>query len=70
MERLNATRIAWASSPSGDLRALSKLLNKLSRDLGRLRELGRAAKNGTASWSPQENVAGTVAAVSATLRRR
>ena len=54
----------------GDIQALSTLLNELCRGNGRLRELGRAAKDRMASWSPQETVAGTVAAVGAALRRR
>ena len=53
----------------GDLRALSTLLSALCRDRGRLRELGFAARNRLAGWSPEETVAGTVAAVSAALRR-
>ncbi len=56
--------------PCGDLQALSTLLRELCRDRGRLRELGLAAKGRMASWSPEDTVAGTVAAVDAALRRR
>jgi glycosyltransferase involved in cell wall biosynthesis len=56
--------------PCGDIRALSTLVNELCRNDGRLRELGHAAKDRMASWSPQETVDGTVAAVGAALRRR
>ena len=56
--------------PSGDVRALSTLLSDLCRDRGRLRELGRAAKDRMASWSPQDTAAGTAAAVGAALNRR
>ena len=55
--------------PCGDLRALSTLLSELCRDLGHLRELGLAAKNHMVTWSPDHTVTGTVAAVSAALRR-
>jgi len=55
--------------PCGDLQALSTLLSELCRDRGHLRELGLAARNHMAAWSPEHTVAGTVAAVSAALRR-
>jgi len=56
--------------PSGNLRALSTLLSELCRDHRRLRELGRAAKERMAHWSPQDTAAGTAAAVGAALKRR
>jgi glycosyltransferase involved in cell wall biosynthesis len=56
--------------PCGDVHALSTLLSQLCRDHGRLRELGRAARNRMNSWAPQDTVAGTVAAVSTALGRR
>ena len=56
--------------PCGDIAALSILLVTLCRDGGRLRDLGRAARNRMASWSFEENVTGTVAAVGAALQRR
>jgi len=56
--------------PCGDVRALSTLLSGLCRDRGCFRQLGRAAKNRMASWSPEANVSGTVAAVSAAVHRR
>jgi glycosyltransferase involved in cell wall biosynthesis len=55
--------------PCGDLRALSKILNALCRDRGRLRELGFAARSRMAAWSPEDTVAGTVRAVSGALCR-
>lgn len=55
--------------PCGDLQALSALLSELCHDRGHLRELGLAARNHMAAWSPEHTVAGTVAAVSAALRR-
>jgi glycosyltransferase involved in cell wall biosynthesis len=54
----------------GDLRALSTLLSELCRDREHLRELGLAARNRMKGWSPEDTVAGTVAAVRAALRRR
>ena len=56
--------------PWGDLRAFSVLLSELCRDRGGLRELTRAVKYGMATWSPQDTVAGTLAAIGAALRRR
>jgi glycosyltransferase involved in cell wall biosynthesis len=55
--------------PFGDLRALATLLSALCRNRARLRELGLAARNRMAGWSPEDTVAGTVAALSAALRR-
>ena len=54
----------------GDVRAIAALLRHLCSDRGRLRELGRLARNRMASWTPQDTVAGTVTAVAAALRRR
>lgn len=54
----------------GDLRAISALLSRLCRDRGRLRELGRLARNRMTTWAPEDTVAGTVAAVTAALRHR
>ena len=56
--------------PSGDVRLLSTLLSELCRDPERLHELGRLARNRMNGWSPQDTVAGTVAAVSAAVRHR
>jgi len=56
--------------PCGDLSALSTLLIDLLRDRVRLRELGQLARNRMTSWSPQDTVAGTVAAVVTALCRR
>jgi glycosyltransferase involved in cell wall biosynthesis len=55
--------------PCGDLQALSTLLRDLCRDRAHLRELGLAARNHMAAWSPEHTVAGTVVAVSAALCR-
>ena len=56
--------------PAGDIRALAILLRELCRDLGHLRELGARARNRMQSWSPEDTVAGTVAAIAAALHRR
>ena len=56
--------------PCGDLRALSSLLAELCNAPGRLRELGLAARNLMASWSPEDTVAGTVAALGVAVGRR
>jgi glycosyltransferase involved in cell wall biosynthesis len=56
--------------PCGDVPALSTLLSQLCCDHGRLRELGRAARNRMDSWAPQDTVAGTVEALGAALGRR
>lgn len=56
--------------PCGDVGVLSTLLLRLCHDHVRLRELGRTARNRMASWSPEDNVTGTVAAVEAALQRR
>jgi glycosyltransferase involved in cell wall biosynthesis len=56
--------------PCGDVQALSKLLLELSTNQERLRQLGRAARLRIADWSPMENIAGTVTAVAAAIRRR
>lgn len=56
--------------PCGNLRALSMLLTELCLNHERLRELGEAARNRMASWSPEDTVAGIVAAVGAAVGRR
>jgi glycosyltransferase involved in cell wall biosynthesis len=56
--------------PCGDVRALAVLLEELCGDRERLHDLGHAARNRMASWSPKDTVAGTVAAVDAALRHR
>jgi glycosyltransferase involved in cell wall biosynthesis len=56
--------------PSGDVRALSILLSNHCRDLGRLREKGKLARNRMDSWSPRDTVFGTIAAISAAAQRR
>jgi glycosyltransferase involved in cell wall biosynthesis len=56
--------------PSRDVRALSILLSNHCRDLGRLRELGKLARNRMESWSPKDTVFGTIAAISSAVQRR
>ena len=54
----------------GDITALSTLLGELCHNPGRLRRLGRAARDRMSTWSPQDTAAATVAAVGAALRHR
>ena len=54
----------------GDIAALSTVLNQLTSDRERCRQLGLAAKARMASWTPENTVAGTLQAVEAALRRR
>ena len=56
--------------PSGNVEALSALLVKLYGDRERLRRLGKAARERMDSWSPQDTVTGTIAAVAAALSHR
>ena len=56
--------------PCGDVSALSALLSDVCRERGRLRELGQAAKNRMAVWSPEHTVRGTMEAVETAVRRR
>jgi glycosyltransferase involved in cell wall biosynthesis len=56
--------------PCGDVEALSMLLVQLRSDRERLRQLGRAAKERMATWSPRDSVSGIVACVAAATRRR
>lgn len=54
--------------PCGDVAALSTLLVNLCGDRTRLRHLGQASKVRMATWSPEDTVTGTVAAVGAAVR--
>jgi glycosyltransferase involved in cell wall biosynthesis len=56
--------------PCGDVEALSALLNELCGDRARLRQLGQAAKQRIASWSPRETTDGIVTAVAAAVGHR
>jgi glycosyltransferase involved in cell wall biosynthesis len=56
--------------PCGDVPALATLLRKLVSDLGRLQDLGEAARKRMASWSPKETAAGMADAVEVAVRRR
>jgi glycosyltransferase involved in cell wall biosynthesis len=49
--------------PCGDVLALTRLLRNLLADRVRLLELGRAARRRMETWSPRENIAGTIQAI-------
>jgi glycosyltransferase involved in cell wall biosynthesis len=55
--------------PCGDVEALTRILAKALADMGRLREIGRAARQRLESWSPRENVEGTVDAIATAVSR-
>jgi len=55
--------------PCGDVPALARLLGNLLADGDRLKELGRAARQRMATWSPQETIAATVEAIRSALQR-
>ena len=46
--------------PCGDIDDLSRLLQRALKDIPRLRELGQAARHRMSSWSPVQNVEGSV----------
>jgi glycosyltransferase involved in cell wall biosynthesis len=56
--------------PCGDINALSALLAELCSNRERLRQLGLAAKERIATWSPRDSVSGIAAGVVAATRRR
>ena len=56
--------------PCGDIGALSTLLSELCRDRKHLCELGQLARNRMISWSQQDTVIGSIAAVSSAVNRR
>ena len=47
----------------GDVAALARLLRNLLADRVRLRELGHVARRRMETWSPRENIAGTIQAI-------
>lgn len=49
--------------PCGDVPALTRLLGKLLDDRDHLKELGRAARRRMETWSPTENIDGTIEAI-------
>jgi len=55
--------------PCGDVEALERILAKALADLEHLREMGRAAKHRLESWSPRENVEGTLQAIATAVSR-
>jgi glycosyltransferase involved in cell wall biosynthesis len=56
--------------PCGSVPALADLLSHLLSDRGRLRALGRIARQRMASWSPHDTIAATVDAVRCAVNRR
>lgn len=56
--------------PCGDIPALSGLLREALSDRSRLREIGRAALQRMASWSPNENIAGQMTAIARAIHRK
>jgi len=55
--------------PCGDVDALGRILATALADLKHLREMGRAARQRLESWSPRENVEGTVHAIATAVSR-
>jgi glycosyltransferase involved in cell wall biosynthesis len=55
--------------PCGDVDALARILTEAVSDPVRLQEVGRAAKHRLESWSPRENVEGTIQAVATAVSR-
>jgi glycosyltransferase involved in cell wall biosynthesis len=55
--------------PCGDVEALSKVLRSAVSDRSRLASLAAAASRRIASWSPKENIAGTIEAVRIAVSR-
>jgi len=53
----------------GDIEALAAILAEAGSDPVRLQQMGRAAKRRLESWSPRENVEGTVQAVTIAVSR-
>jgi glycosyltransferase involved in cell wall biosynthesis len=56
--------------PCGDISALSTILTELCRDRARLHELGRAVRLRIASWSPGDNIAGTLESIRRAVTRK
>src|SRR5277367_3823512 len=55
--------------PCGDVPALARILHNTLQDRNRLAELGEAARRRMETWSPRENIAGTVEAVALGVSR-
>jgi glycosyltransferase involved in cell wall biosynthesis len=55
--------------PCGDVSALARILRDTLHDRARLAQLGRAARLHMETWSPRENIAGTVEAVALGVSR-
>jgi glycosyltransferase involved in cell wall biosynthesis len=55
--------------PCGDVPALGRILHDTLQDRTRLAELGEAARCRMETWSPRENIAGTVEAVALGVSR-
>jgi len=55
--------------PCGDVSALARILHDTLQDRTRLRQLGEAARRHMETWSPRENIAGTVEAVALGVSR-
>jgi hypothetical protein len=56
--------------PCRDVGALANMLRNVLTDRQKLRDLGKAARRRMDTWSPRENLAGTVEAISSALQRR
>ncbi|MGB7433993.1 MAG: glycosyltransferase [Candidatus Acidiferrum sp.] len=56
--------------PCGDVPALAAVLRRICGDRQRLRQLGLAARQRMATWSPEDTVAATVEAVAAAIQHR
>lgn len=56
--------------PCGDVGALARILRRVVSDRGRLQALDRAARAYIQTWSPRENIASTIAAVTCAIQRR
>jgi glycosyltransferase involved in cell wall biosynthesis len=55
--------------PCGDVSALARILRDTLQERTRLAQLGQAARLHMESWSPRENIAGTVEAVALGVAR-
>jgi glycosyltransferase involved in cell wall biosynthesis len=55
--------------PCGDVSALARILHDALQDRTRLTQLGEAARRHMETWSPRENIAGTVEAIALGVSR-
>jgi glycosyltransferase involved in cell wall biosynthesis len=55
--------------PCGDVSSLARILRDVLQDRTRLTQLGQAARRHMETWSPRENIAGTVEAVALGVSR-